>query len=311
MGTQHDSASASADQTGYNHEAGVRVDAHGNLFYVWVAHDRLPYLATSRDVGKTWSRPVMFGPPGVRQAWNPTLDITPSGRIAMSYLASTNAPGAPFADGPEELGPYKSATWNGYITMTDDPQASDPTFYTASVNDPSRPLLKPMPDAATIPCGQIRCGQEYDFIDLKFARDGTPWAIFVDACGTGADCISPSFGEAVAARLVTPGSDAALDAAAHSLLGPRATTRACASRRSFVIRIQRPRLVRLVSAQVFVDDRRVAVRRGRRLTARVDLRGLPGGRFTVTVKARTAHGRTITAKRRYRTCVPRRRGPGG
>jgi hypothetical protein len=219
-------------------------------------------------------------------------------------MASTNAPGAPFADGPEDLGPYKNATWNGYITMTDDPLDSDPTFYTASVNDPERPFLKLRPDADGIPCAQVRCGQEYDFFDLKMARDGTPWAIFVDACGTGKDCISPGFGEGVAARLVTPGSAAALDAAGPALLGP---SRACASRRSFVIRVHRPRFVRLVSAQIFVGRRRVAVRRGRRLTARIDLRNLPSGRFTVTIKARTAQGRTITGKRRYRTCAPKRR----
>src|SRR5205807_7108450 len=144
-----------------------------------------------------WSTPVMFGPPGVRQAWNPSIDIAPSGRIAMSYMASTNAPTAPVADGPEDTAAYRNATWNGYITVSDDPKSSDPTFYTASVNDPSRPFEKLIPSAsktATIPCAQIRCAQEYDFIDLKFAPDGTPWAIFVDACGTGTDCISAAFG---------------------------------------------------------------------------------------------------------------------
>jgi len=304
MGTQDDDATA--NQAFVNHEAGVRVDSHGTIYYVWVAHDRLPYLAVSRDAGRTWSAPVMFGPPGVRQAWNPTIDIAPSGRIAMSYMASTNAPGAPFKDGPEDLAPYRGATWNGYITISDDPASADPTFFTASVNDPSRPFLKLIPGdspTAAIPCGQIRCGQEYDFFDLKMTADGTPWAIFVDACGTGKDCVSPSFGEGVVARLVTPGTAASSDAAAHTLL---AAPRACASRRNFVIRIHRPRFIRLVSARVYVNGRRVAVRRARRLTARVDLRHLPRGRFTVTIRARTSTGRTIVARRHYRTCVPKR-----
>jgi hypothetical protein len=305
MGTQNDDATANL--TAYNHEAGVRVDARGTLYYVWVAHDRLPYLTTSRDGGKTWSRPNMFGPPGVRQAWNPTIDITPNGRIAMSYMASTNAPAAPFPDGPEDLGPYKGSTWNGYITISDDPSSPDPTFYTASVNAPSHPFLKARQGGTTIPCGQVRCGQELDFIDLKTTRDGTPWAIFIDACGGGKDCHPSGFGAGVAARLVTAGSDAALDAAAHGLPGPARPSRVCASRRNFVIRVHRPRFVRLVSATILVNGRRVAVRKGRRLTAGVDLRGLPPGRFTVTIKARTTSGRTITGKRRYRTCVSERR----
>jgi uncharacterized Zn-binding protein involved in type VI secretion len=111
----------------------------------------------------------------------------------------------------------------------------------------------------------------------------------------------------VAARLVTAGSDAALDAAAHGLPGPARPSRVCASRRNFVIRVHRPRFVRLVSATILVNGRRVAVRKGRRLTAGVDLRGLPPGRFTVTIKARTTSGRTITGTRRYRTCVSERR----
>jgi hypothetical protein len=107
------------------------------------------------------------------------------------------------------VGGYKDATWNGYITMTDDPLSPDPAFFTASVNAPDHPFLKLAPDASStqgIPCGQIRCGQEYDFIDLKMTRDGTPWAIFIDACGTGTkDCLSSGFGEAVAAALDAAG----------------------------------------------------------------------------------------------------------
>jgi hypothetical protein len=84
--------------------------------------------------------------------------------------------------------------------------------------------------------------------------------------------------------------------------------RRCVSRRNFRIRIRRQRRgVTLVSAAVAVNGRRVAVRRGARLTAPVDLRGLPRGRFTVRISALTADGRAISGTRRYRTCA--RRGP--
>ena len=108
--------------------------------------------------------------------------------------------------------------------------------------------------------------------------------------------------------MVIPGTQAALNAAGPALLGPAPRKRTCASRRRFVIHVHRPRFVRITSARVYVNGRRVAVRRGRRLTAPVDLRGLPRGRFTVTIKARTSTGRTITGRRRYRTCVPKRSG---
>ena len=137
----------------------------------------------------------MVGPPGVRQAWNPAIDIGPSGRIALAYIASTNAPVAPATDGPEPDASYANATWNGYITVSDDAAAPDPIFYTASVNDPSDPFVRGR-------CGQIRCGPEFDFIDSVVARDGTPWAVMVDACA-GTKCLDS--GEGVLARLVPPG----------------------------------------------------------------------------------------------------------
>jgi hypothetical protein len=85
------------------------------------------------------------------------------------------------------------------------------------------------------------------------------------------------------------------------------SNRSCVSRRHFRIRIRRQRAgVTLISAAVSVNGRRVAVRMGRRLTAPVDLRGLPEGRFTVRVSALTADGRAIAGSRRYRTCAAKR-----
>ena len=90
----------------------------------------------------------------------------------------------------------------------------------------------------------------------------------------------------------------------RNLGGPSA--RRCLSRRAFTIRL-RPK-GRLRSARVFVNGKRVRVVRKRgRLRARVDLRGTPKGRAVVRIVARTKAGRTIRAKRRYRTCTPRRR----
>ncbi len=80
-------------------------------------------------------------------------------------------------------------------------------------------------------------------------------------------------------------------------------SRRCVSRRAFTIRLGRT----LRSARVTVAGRRAGVRRrGGRLTARVDLRGVRPGRFTVRIAGRTRAGRAVAAARTYRTCVPRR-----
>jgi streptogramin lyase len=77
---------------------------------------------------------------------------------------------------------------------------------------------------------------------------------------------------------------------------------ACASRRRFVIRL-RPKGVRLTSAIVRVNHKRVAVRKSSgRLHATVDMRGLKKGVYPVTIDARDANGRHYHETRRYRAC---------
>ena len=77
---------------------------------------------------------------------------------------------------------------------------------------------------------------------------------------------------------------------------------ACVSRRAFRIRLRVAPGATVRSAVVIVRGKRVAVRRGRRLTAPVDLRGAPEGVVTVRIRIRTADGRVVTGTRTYRTC---------
>lgn len=85
------------------------------------------------------------------------------------------------------------------------------------------------------------------------------------------------------------------------------SAKACVSRRSFRIRLRAPSGVTIASAAVFVNGKRVDVVRGRRLTAPVNLKGLPKGRFSVKITVTTTSGRQVTDTRRYRTCTPKRR----
>jgi hypothetical protein len=82
----------------------------------------------------------------------------------------------------------------------------------------------------------------------------------------------------------------------------------CVSRRNFRIRLRQPKGAKIVGATVKVNGRTVATRRGSRVTAPVDLRGLPKGRFTVSITILLDNGKIVRGSRRYRTCTPKRRG---
>jgi DNA-binding beta-propeller fold protein YncE len=78
---------------------------------------------------------------------------------------------------------------------------------------------------------------------------------------------------------------------------------ACVSRRNFRIRLRVPVGTRVRSARVFVNGRRVRVRRGARYTAPIDLRGTPRGRIEVRIRLRTANGTVLRETREYQTCA--------
>jgi hypothetical protein len=89
---------------------------------------------------------------------------------------------------------------------------------------------------------------------------------------------------------------------------PRQPSRGCFSRRRFTIRLKEPPGDALASARVALNRKNIPVRRRvGRLTAVVDLRGLPRGRYRVRIVAQTVRGRTIRGSRRYRTCGRKRR----
>lgn len=182
-----------ADNGTPTHEAGVAVDKTGNIYYTWIGANRLPYLAVSTDGGERWSKPLMVGPPGLKEASLPGIAVGDVGKVALIYMGSTNSPGPPF-----ESGDYADVTWNGYMTMTVDALERDPVFYTANVNPRNDPLIGGQ-------CGPFRCQAAFDFLDIVIAPDGTPWAAFVDGCLEDGCNLSGRFlrlGEGVAGRLV-------------------------------------------------------------------------------------------------------------
>jgi hypothetical protein len=158
-----------------SHEAAVVADHKGNVYYSWIAADLLPYLAVSTDEGRTWSEPIRVSPPGVTQTSLPAIAIAPhgpGGKVALGYMGSTNAPGPPYQ---VDEASYEGATWNGYLTVSTNVLEREPRFRTATINDPERPLV-------TGKCGTLRCGAQYEFIDVQVGPDGTPWMAVIDGC---------------------------------------------------------------------------------------------------------------------------------
>jgi len=78
------------------------------------------------------------------------------------------------------------------------------------------------------------------------------------------------------------------------------STKACVSRRHFRIRVKKGSYKTVV---VWVNGRRVKSLKGKRITAAVDLRGLPKGTFKVKIAATLATGKVVTDTRTYRTCT--------
>jgi hypothetical protein len=157
----------------------VAVDSKGNVYMMWIGqHDRMPYLATSTDEGKHWSRPIAVGPPGVNETDLPQIDVRSPGKVAMVYYGSTNSPYQKCV--PKCRNDYwNKTTWNGYMTISANALSKNPLFYTGTINTPKDPLIRRI-------CGPGRCQAAYDFIDVEIAPDGTPYGAFVDGCM--ADC---------------------------------------------------------------------------------------------------------------------------
>lgn len=177
-------------------DTSVAVDSKGNLYYAYESAKQLLYLVTSKNGGKTWSKPLMVAAPKVNEVTLPTLDVGKPGRVAIAYMGSTNSP---FSKCQPECSSsdYARTTWNGYITMTVEALAKNPTFYSATVNPTDDPLYQGRCDFSN------RCSPILDFLDIEISPDGTPYGTFVDACL--ASCLTSGTvdgGAGIAGRLV-------------------------------------------------------------------------------------------------------------
>ena len=147
----------------------VAVDSKGNVYYLYIHKNRLPYLAVSDDGGYSWSKPMMVGAPGLTEVALATIDVGGPGKVAIAYYGTDDV------KGKIEKRKYDKAKWNFYMTMSADVLHKNPVFYSGSMNDPRDAV-------AERECGPRRCYDALDFIDVVVGPDGTPWTSFVDNC---------------------------------------------------------------------------------------------------------------------------------
>ena len=177
-----------ADNGVSDHEMSVATDRKGNIYITWIGPDRLPYLATSKDGGESWSKPLMIGAPNVNEINLPSLDVGGVGKVAIAYMGTENSPGMnKKGEWPNQGGcsaitqcppseEYKRTTWNAYVTMTKNALSDKPLFYSVTINDKKDPIKRGR-------CGPGRCDTTiFDFIDVTIAPDGQVWSSWVDAC---------------------------------------------------------------------------------------------------------------------------------
>jgi hypothetical protein len=145
-------------------QASVAADSAGNIYYLWWSSDTLlPYLAVSRDHGKSFGPALLVAPPGLRAVNFPSIDAGAPGHVAISYPGTTD-PDAAKASRP----------WNYYVAVTDNALAAQPVFHSATANALKDPVHRGV-------CLN-RCAGMYDFLDVVIAPSGQVWATEVDTC---------------------------------------------------------------------------------------------------------------------------------
>jgi hypothetical protein len=166
-----------APKAGEGSDPSVTTDRKGNIYYTYIGVDRLPYLVISKDAGKSWTKPMMIGAPGVKEANLPSIDASSGtpGKIAIAYYGSDNSPYQGCKPDCEDK-MWDKTTWDGHMTISVNALDKDPIFYSTTVNAKSDPFKRKH-------CGPGRCDTNvYDFIDVQIAPDGQVWGAFVDGC---------------------------------------------------------------------------------------------------------------------------------
>lgn len=321
----------------YAHWPAIALDGAGGIYLVWDDNPRADgtgggcngaetplantiWMAYTKDFGDTWSRPIEVARMEGKFAFWPWVAAGDRGRISVVWYQTDKV--VDIGCEPAEIS-ISAAT----VTDADD----DARRRIETVNASGRPISRAQQicqrGTTCVATGEDR--RLGDFFTNAVDERGCVIIASGDTMNpdpvTGGDrnVALPIFIRQTAGpRLIgegdcsgrpqpvpgAPGKPGARPAQPPAAGVPLPSARRCTSRRRFAIRLRAPKGQKLRSAKVYVNGKRVKVRRKKgRLTAIVDLRGLRKQRYVVKVVALTGQGRTVTSQRRYRTCTPKKR----
>lgn len=155
-----------------DHDVSAAVDEAGTVYATWTADlDLLPRMSYSKDLGATWSEPIIVATTGVGTSSFATVAAGSEGRVAVVYY------GTAAAKRYDEMA--ASDEWNAYLVTVLRADTEDAFIESALLNDPADPM------GIGNCSSDSRCpesGGVGDFIDITIAPDGRPWAALVDSC---------------------------------------------------------------------------------------------------------------------------------
>jgi hypothetical protein len=264
----------------------------GTVYVVWhsIPEGRGSYarlqMARSRDGGRTWE-PVSLG---LGDGLTPSIAVMGDGTVGVGWYSTT---------------PTKTRTVGNYmLTYSQDQGAHWRTITLGGPFDYGT-ARTPQSPAATSPAPASSDPTPHpfgDYMDLAALPDGfaSVFGMSRPAAKVGSQDIFYARVRLAATAVTRPPASAPAPARLPA-------SAACRSRRRLTIHLRAPRGDAPRDATIVISGRRARVLHGKRLHARIDLRGLPHGRFTITIVTHTRQGRTLRTTRAYRTCTPGRR----
>ena len=311
----------------YAHWPSVAQDDGGTIYLAWDTNptqtgtaggcngDPTPaankiMLAATHDFGKTWSAPIAVAAPSGHRVFWPWVVAGEAGRINVTWYETDNL---------ADLACQKAKISVKTVTVTDADR-----FGAERMTNTADAVGRPIADNNICQSGTtcVATGEDRrlgDFFTNGVGADGCAEIASGDTSQkdpiTGGDLQTarPIFVKQTSGPRLRGSGDCSGAADAGSDLGlPPATTPAgpgsaatCGSRRVFTIHLRAPHGVHLRSATITVAGHRIVAHRSAgRLVARVDLRGLARGRYTVAIRAVSTKGQVLRSSRRYRTCTP-------
>ncbi len=149
----------------------VSVDSGGTVHYAWTGDDWGHYVSHSKDQGETWSKPRRVSPPGVKSTTFPSIIAGDGGKVATSFIGTSEGPSTPGGVG-------EKGVWHLYVAYSYNATAAKPRWDVLRVTThPVQLGCVGRHDAE--PCNN---GNLLDFNDMAFTKQGRVAISYTDGC---------------------------------------------------------------------------------------------------------------------------------